>query len=163
MSNLWDLHTSAEFEQKDIEAIMDTMIANPVVNHILTMTGGVGAVEVRHFYANDFITGHPCDTQAIPIARTIGENRLVDELIHTFTHSIEMPWILPGVPPTGKEVKIALVVVVEFCSGKISSERIYWDQTSVLAQIGLIDSQNLPATKAESAQKVLTLKKEHLS
>jgi carboxymethylenebutenolidase len=85
----------------------------------------------------------------------VGEDRVVDELIHRFTHTIEMPWILPGVPPTGKRVEIAVIVVVQFKDGKIAGERIYWDHASVLAQIGLIDASQLPVTGVEASRKVL--------
>ncbi len=89
------------------------------------------------------------------MARTVGEDRIVDELIHKFTHTIEMPWILPGVPPTGKRVEVAVIVVVEFKDEKIVGERIYWDQASVLAQIGLIDKDKLPVTGIEASRKVV--------
>jgi carboxymethylenebutenolidase len=79
---------------------------------------------------------------------------LVYELIHKFTHTIEMPWILPGVPPTGKRVEIAVIVVVQFKEGKVAGERISWDQASVLAQIGLIDLSRLPVTGIEASRKV---------
>jgi carboxymethylenebutenolidase len=85
----------------------------------------------------------------------VGENRLVDELVHKFTHTIEMPWLLPGVPPTRRRVEIAVIVVVEFKDGKIAGERIYWDQASVLAQVGLIDPKKLPAWGAEVAHKLV--------
>lgn len=78
----------------------------------------------------------------------------MDELIHTFTHTIEMPWILPGIPPTGKRVEVAVIVVVQFKDGKIAGERIYWDQASVLTQLGLIDAQTLPVSGVESSRKV---------
>jgi len=79
----------------------------------------------------------------------------VDELIHKFTHTIEMPWILAGVRPTGKRVEISVIVVVQFEDEKIAGERIYWDQASVLAQIGLIDAGKLPATRMEASRKVI--------
>lgn len=102
-----------------------------------------------------FLPGHPPDTEVEPVARTVGGDRLVDELVHKFTHPIEMTWILPGVPPTGKRVEVAVIVVVQFKDGKISGERIYWDQASVLAQIGLIDAEKILATGIEASRKVL--------
>ena len=155
MVEMWDKHTAAEFENKSIEATMDTMSADPFVNHVPVMTGGVGTDQVCHFYSTYFIPGHPPDTEVTPVARTVGEDRLVDELIHKFTHTVEMPWILPGVAPTGKLVEFAVIVVVLFEDGKISGERIYWDQASVLAQVGLIDSNKLPVAGAEASRKVL--------
>jgi carboxymethylenebutenolidase len=109
---------------------------------------------VRHFYTQFFIGQHPPDTTIVPLTRTVGDDRIVDELIYQFTHTIEMPWMLPGVAPTGHRVSAALVVVVEFAGEKISAERIYWDQASVLAQIGLLNAEELPVTGREAAHKV---------
>ncbi len=155
MVEVWERHIAAEFENKSIDATMATMTLTPFVNHVPVMTGGVGPSEVRDFYNTYFIPGHPPDTEVVPVARTVGEDRIVDELIHKFTHTIEMPWILPGVPPTGKRVEVAVIVVVQFKDGKIAGERIYWDQASVLAQVGLIDVVKLPVTGIEASRKVV--------
>jgi carboxymethylenebutenolidase len=155
MVEVWGRHTAAEFEGKNVDATMATMTSDPFVNHVPVMTGGVGASAVRHFYGTYFIPGQPPDTEVVPVARTIGDDRIVDELTHKFTHTVEMPWILPGIPPTGKRVEIAVIVVVQFKDGKIAGERIYWDQASVLAQIGLIDANKLPVTGAEASRKVV--------
>ena len=155
MVEMWERHMAAEFKEKSINATMATMTSDPFVNHVPVMTGGVGSSEVRHFYSTYFLPGHPPDTEVVPVARTVGEDRIVDELIHKFTHTIEMPWILPGVPPTGKRVEVAVIVVVQFNDGKISGERIYWDQASVLAQAGLIDAGNLAVTGIEASRKVI--------
>ena len=155
MVEIWERHLAAEFEEKSVDATMVTMTSNPFVNHVPVMTGGVGSSDVRHFYSTYFIPCHPPDTESIPVARTVGDDRVVDELIHKFTHTIEMPWILPGVPPTGKRVEVAVIVVVQFKDGKIAGERIYWDQASVLAQVGLIDAEQLPVTGIEASRKVV--------
>ena len=155
MVEIWERHMAAEFDEKSINATMETMTSDPFVNHVPVMTGGVGSSEVRHFYSTYFIPGHPPDTEVVPVARTVGDDRLVDELIHKFTHTIEMPWILPGVSPTGKRVEVAVIVVVQFKEGKIAGERIYWDQASVLAQVGLIDAGELPVTGIEASRKVV--------
>ena len=155
MVEMWDRHTAAEFDTKDIEATMATMTDAPFVNHVPVMTGGVGFDRVRDFYLRHFIPGHPPDTEVVPVARTIGRQRIVDELIHKFTHTVEMPWILPGVAPTGRRVEFAVIVVIEFAQGRIAGERIYWDQASVLAQVGLIGADRLPVTGAEASRKVL--------
>jgi carboxymethylenebutenolidase len=96
----------------------------------------------------------PSDTEIVPVSRTIGGNRLVDEMIFRFTHTLEMDWMLPGVPPTGKRVECGLVVIVHFRDGKLSSEHIYWDQASVLVQLGLLDPSRLPVAGIESAKKL---------
>ena len=155
MVEIWERHIAAEFKEKNTSATMATMSKDPIVNHVPVMTGGVGYSEVVHFYETYFLPGHPTDTEVVPVARTVGDDRIVDELIHKFTHTIEMPWILPGVPPTGKRVEVAIVVVVQFKDEKIAGERIYWDQASVLMQIGLIDSEKIPVTGIEASRKVV--------
>lgn len=155
MVELWEAHMRHEFETLSIDATMETMTPEPFVNHVPVMTGGVGFKDVREFYGHDFISKHPSDTSITPVARTVGENRIVDEIIYKCTHTVEMPWMLPGVAPTGKPIEVALVVVISFDNGKISGERIYWDQATVLTQLGLIDAQALPVTGVESARKVL--------
>jgi carboxymethylenebutenolidase len=160
MVEVWERHMAAEFEAKSVEATMATMTSEPFVNHVPVMTGGVGYTEVRHFYGTYFIPGQPSDTEVVPVARTVGRDRIVDELIHKFTHTIEMSWILPGVPPTGRRVEVAVVVVVQFEDGKIAGERIYWDQASVLAQVGLVDGEKLPVTGIGASRKVVDPTKE---
>ena len=155
MVEIWERHMAAEFEEKSITSTMATMTQDPSVNHVPVMTGGVGLSEVRHFYSTYFIPGHPPDTETVSVARTVGVDCIVDELIHKFTHTVEMPWILPGIPPTGKRVEIAVVVVVQFKDGKIASERIYWDQAAVLVQVGLIDPEKLPVVGIEASRKVV--------
>lgn len=155
MVELWERHMASEFEAKSVDATMATMGSNPFVNHVPVMTGGVGAAEVRAFYSTYFIPAQPPDTEIEFVARTIGKDRIVDELIHKFTHTIEMPWMLPGVPPTAKRVEIPVIVVVQFEGEKIAGERIYWDQASVLAQVGLIDTSSLPVAGIEASRKVL--------
>jgi carboxymethylenebutenolidase len=117
LSAMWDRHTADEFQTRDTEATLATMVDDAYVNHVPVMTGGQGKAELRRFYSHDFIPMMPPDTTLQPISRTIGENTLVDEMIFSFTHSIEMPWMLPGVPPTNKKVHIPLVVIVGFRDG----------------------------------------------
>jgi carboxymethylenebutenolidase len=119
------------------------------------MTGGFGKAALREFYSKRFIPSMPPDTKLTPVSRTVGENQLVDEMIFSFTHTQEMPWMLPGVPPTGRHVEIPLVAVVQFREGKLVHEHIYWDQASVLKQIGLLTDAALPVFGAETARKVL--------
>src|SRR5829696_6612740 len=155
MSDLWDKHMHSEFASQSVEETLDTMVDDPYVNHVPVLTGGVGLNEVRKFYSDRFIPQQPPDAEIIPVSRTVGNDRVVDELIYRFTHTIEMDWMLPGIPPTGRRVEIPIVVVVQFVEGKIASEHIYWDQGSVLVQVGLFDPQKLPVSGAESARKVL--------
>jgi carboxymethylenebutenolidase len=133
---------------------MATMVAEPSVNHVPTMTGGVGYDEVRHFYRDHFIGRNPSDIELVPISRTVGADQVVDEMLFKFTHTCEIDWMLPGIAPTGRRVEIPLVAIVGFVDGKVAQERIYWDQASVLVQVGLLDPAGLPVAGAETALKV---------
>jgi carboxymethylenebutenolidase len=155
LSDRWDEHVKYEFATRDTEDTLETMVADAYVNHVPVMTGGVGHDQLREFYSKRFIPQMPPDTSMTPVSRTIGIDRVVDEMVFEFTHSIKMDWMLPGVGPTGKHVKIPLIVVVHFRDGKLAHEHIYWDQASVLVQLGLIDKTNLPVAGVESAEKVL--------
>src|SRR5262245_36477683 len=155
LSDLWDEHVRDEFAMKDANAALDTMTPDAYVNHIPVLTGGVGREELREFYSKHFIPQMPPDTVMTPISRTIGHDQLVDEMVFTFTHTISMDWMLPGIAPTGKRVEVALVAVVRFREGKLAHEHIYWDQASVLAQLGLLDASTLPVAGIESARKAL--------
>jgi carboxymethylenebutenolidase len=153
---LWQQHTDHEFVTRDTEATLATMVEDAYVNHIPVLTGGRGKDALRAFYSNDFIPKMPPDTTLIPISRTVGEDQLVDEMIFSFTHTQEMPWMLPGVAPTNRPVKIPLVAIVKFRDGKLAHEHIYWDQASVLKQIGLLTDASLPVRGVETAEKVIS-------
>jgi len=155
LSTLWEQHTYLEFGARDAVATMRTMVAEPYVNHIPTMTGGVGHDNLLRFYKNHFIPKTPQDTRLVPISRTIGTDRIVDEMLFCFTHDIEIDWMLPGVPPSGRYVEIPLVAIVHFRGDKLYNEHIYWDQASVLVQIGLLDPKLVPSAGIETAKKVL--------
>jgi carboxymethylenebutenolidase len=154
LSDIWDEHVRDEFATKDAAGTINTMVPDAYVNHIPVLTGGVGREQLQEFYSKHMIPQMPADTEIIPISRTIGSKRLVDELIVRFTHDIEMDWMLPGVAPTGKRVECATVAVITFRDGKLFSEHIYWDQASVLVQLGLLDSSKLPVAGVETAKKL---------
>jgi carboxymethylenebutenolidase len=154
LSDLWDEHVRDEFALKDANAALDTMTPDAYVNHVPVLTGGAGRQELREFYADHFIPKMPADTEIVPITRTIGSERLVDEMIIRFTHTIEIDWMLPGIAPTGKRVECATVAIIQFRDGKLFNEHIYWDQASVLVQLGLLDSSRLPVVGVETARKV---------
>jgi len=155
LSTRWDEHVKYEFATRNTDHTLETMVVDSYVNHVPVMTGGVGHDELREFYSQRFIPQMPPDTAMTPVSRTIGVDRVVDEMVFEFTHTSKMDWMLPGVEPTGKHVKVALVVIVHFRDGKLAHEHIYWDQASVLAQLGLIDASKLPVAGVESAEKVL--------
>ncbi|WP_372600459.1 dienelactone hydrolase family protein [Amphritea sp.] len=155
LSYLWDKHCEYEFDTRNVDDTMATMVAEPYVNHIPNMTGGVGYKNLYRFYKNHFVDVNPADTALIPISRTIGATQIVDELLFTFTHDRVIDWMLPGIEPTGKYVEVPLVAVVKFRGDKLYHEHIYWDQASVLVQIGKLDPQGLPVAGQESAAKLL--------
>jgi len=155
LSELWEDHVRYEFSTRNTDDTLATMVDDAYVNHIPVLTGGSGRDELREFYSKRFIPQMPPDTEMTPVSRTIGEDQIVDEMIFKFTHTIPMDWMLPGIPPTGKRVEVPLVAIVRFREGKLAHEHIYWDQASVLVQIGLLDPAKLPVAGVESARKVL--------
>ena len=152
---LWEAHTRFEFETRDVDATMATMVAEPYVNHIPTMTGGVGHDDLKRFYKYHFIGVNPPDFRLTLISRTVGTDRIVDEFVVHFTHTTEIDWMLPGISPTGREVSIPTVAIVQFEGDKLVHEHIYWDQASVLVQIGKLDPSGLPVAGAETARKAI--------
>jgi carboxymethylenebutenolidase len=154
LSDAWDRHLQGEFGAHDPDATIATMVASPRVNHVPVMTGGDGRAQLYEFYAKSFLPQLPPDLEMTPISRTIGQGRVVDELFARFTHTIPMDWLLPGIPPTGKRVEVVLVVIVQLEGDKIAHEHIYWDQASVLHQVGLLEPGNLPILGPESARSV---------
>src|SRR5712692_7883206 len=155
LSAIWEQHTQHEFTTRDTEATLETMVGDAYVNHIPVMTGARGTDDLRRFYSTDFIPCMPPDTTLTPVSRTVGTDQLVDEMIFSFTHTQEMPWMLPGIAPTNRRVEIRLVAIVSFREGKLAHEHIYWDQASVLKQIGLLADETLPVRGVETARKVL--------
>lgn len=152
---LWEAHCRYEFETRDVDATMATMVASPYVNHIPTMTGGVGHDQLKRFYKYHFIGGNPPDTTLTPVSRTVGADQIVDEMLFSFTHTSEIDWLLPGIAPTGRRVEVPLVAIVRFVGDKVAHEHIYWDQASVLVQIGRLDPTGLPVAGIETARKVI--------
>src|SRR5262245_30679221 len=155
LGRLWEEHVRHEFATHNTENTLDTMTDDAYVNHMPVMTGGVGRAELRNFYSKHFIPQMPPDAQMIRISRTIGTDQLADEMVFKFTHTIRMDRMLPGVEPTGKAVEIPLVAIVRFRNGKLAHEHIYWDQASVLVQLGLLGDKKLPVAGIETAKKAL--------
>ena len=153
--DVFQKHVQAEIVG-DLETTMATMTGHPHINHVPVMTGGAGREQVRSFYTNHLVGKFfPPDMEMLQVSRTIGEEQIVEELVIRFTHTAVMDWMLPGVQPTGRRVEAAFAVVVKVEAGKIAHEHIYWDQASVLVQLGLLDPKGLPVSGAESARRVL--------
>ena len=154
MVEVWEKHLAYEFEAHDADATVDTMVDDAYVNHVPTMTGGRGLEGLRQFYGQHFVTKLPPDFTSNLISRTVGDDQLVDELFTEFTHTAEMDFLLPRVPPTGRRVAVGIVVVAGFRDGKLAHEHIYWDQASVLVQLGLLHEGALPVVGRRSADKL---------
>ena len=159
---VFDKHVNCEFEDKDVDATMKTMTKDPYVYHVPVLTGGTGYHEVHTFYSNNFVGKMPSDTKFVRrISRTIGKDQVVDELIISFTHDIEIPAMIPRIPPTGKYIELPIVLVMKFKGNKITHEHIYWDQASLLKQLGLLDytttNNVLPIMGIEQSKKLQEL------
>jgi len=155
LSDLWDEHVRTEFSAHAPDEAITTMVANPLVNQVPVLIGGNGREEVYEFYSKYFLSQIPADMEMIPVSRTVGQDRVVDEMVARFTHTIPMDWLLPGIPPTEKCVEIAFVVVAQFDRDKLMHEHLYWDQASVLVQLGLLDPAGLPVVGVEGTRSVL--------
>jgi carboxymethylenebutenolidase len=155
LTRLWEEHVRYEFETKNADDTIATMVEDAYVNHIPVLTGGSGKTELRQFYATHFIPRMPPDLEMVPLSRTVGRDQVVDEMVLKFTHSIEIDWMVPGIAPTGRRVEVPLVAIVRFRDGRVAHEHIYWDQATVLVQLGLIDPAALPVAGGESAAKAL--------
>ena len=152
---LFDGHIAREFVDRDLEGTLQTMVPEPYVHCVPIMTGGVGSRDVRRFYGEHFLTQIPKDAEVTPISRTVGEDQVVDEFIVSFTHDTQWDYLLPGIPPTGKRVELPHVVVMKFENGKVAHEHIWWDQASLLLQVGLLNPGNLPVAGVEQARRLL--------
>ncbi len=158
MVEMWEQHLAAEFDLHSTEAALATMTDNPHVIHVATPEAlGVGKEGVREFYSRHFLPQIPSDVEMTTISRTVGSDRIADEFIFKFIHTSEMDWLLPGVPPTGKQVQIPIVAIITFQDGKVANEHVYWDQASILVQIGLLDPSALPVVGTEAAHRILEL------
>ena len=152
---LCDGHIAREFADFDVNATMETMVPEPYVHCVAVMTGGFGGEGVRRFYSEHFINQIPKDAKVTPISRTVGKDQVVDEFILSFTHETQWDYLLPGIPPTGKRVELPHVLVMKFENGKVAHEHVWWDQASLLVQVGLLDPANLPVVGIEQAKKLL--------
>ncbi|KAI1109581.1 hypothetical protein F5Y14DRAFT_21888 [Nemania sp. NC0429] len=135
-----------KFFTRNLEQTMSTYTTHkpPHATYFPTLSGGVDAQELRRFYADYFLSTNPESTKLTLLSRTVGADRVVDELHVSFKHTQEMPWILPGVPPTNKRVEVVVISIVTLRGGKLYHEHVYWDQASVLLQVGLLDPNLLP-------------------
>jgi carboxymethylenebutenolidase len=150
--DVWQQHTYSEFILRDAQAALNTMTDNPYVLMVPIAIGGQGRDGVYNYYHNYFLAQLPGDLVPTPVSQIIADNYIIEESVFSFTHNLLMDWMIPGVPPTGKRVEVAVVGIIKFDNGKIANEHLYWDHGSVLAQLGVIDPAQVPVKGAESAR-----------
>jgi carboxymethylenebutenolidase len=161
LGELFDAHILREFADHDVDATMETMVPEPYVYCVPSMTGGFGGEGVRRFYSEHFVNQIPKDAKVTPISRTVGKDQVVDEFIISFTHDKQWDYLLPGISPTGKRVELPHIVVMKFENGKVAHEHVWWDQASLLVQVGLLDPANLPVAGVEQARNLLHAAQAH--
>lgn len=152
--DVWEAHTAAEFEHKDADAAIATMTEHPALIHVPVGTGATGREPLRMFYREIFIPQMPPDVQLQLLTRSVAQNRLIDEFIVRLTHTVQMDWFAPGIAPTGRRLEVPHVAIIAFEDGKISSEHIYWDQATVLLQLGILGG-DLPILGVNQADRLL--------
>jgi carboxymethylenebutenolidase len=152
MRATWQQHTYAEFELKDPNATLATMAEQPYVLHVPAGTGGIGRAAVHRFYAEQMLPNLPPDLELVSLSQIFGDDRIVEEFVVRFTHTLAMDWMLPGVPATNRRVEFGLVGIVSFQDSKVASEHIYWDQATVLAQLGILEHPTATAGVASAAE-----------
>lgn len=148
-------HIRHEFETRDVDATMATMIDAPYVNHVPTLAGGVGHDMLKRFYKYHFVDQNSHDRNSITVSHTLGPDRVVLELVVRYKHDQVLDRYFPDIDPTDEYVELATVLIVKFRGDKVCHEHIYWDQGSALKQIGVLDAGDLPIAGAEAARKVL--------
>ncbi|OTA56772.1 carboxymethylenebutenolidase [Hypoxylon sp. EC38] len=138
IENIWDEHTYWEFKARSVEETMATMVEEPYVNHIPTLTGGVGRRALTDFYRDHFIFSNPPDTELELVSRTVGIDRVVDEFLFKATHDRVIDWLAPGIPATGRSISVPFTSVVNIRGDRLYHEHINWDQATLLRQLGLL-------------------------
>jgi carboxymethylenebutenolidase len=147
----WETHTAAEFQLKDADAALSVMTDDPVLIHVPIGAGARGRDALHRFYAEIFIPQVPADASLDLLTRNVSDDHLVDEFVFAFTHTVQMDWLAPGIPATGRTVALPHVAIISFERGRIASEHIYWDQSSTLVQLGVLDPAHLPVLGGEQA------------
>jgi carboxymethylenebutenolidase len=169
----WSAKYEDEVPERGCWGVVQGMSQNSAhVTIVPTLEGGVGRKKLEEFYREFFIPSLVEDFEIRLVSRTVGVDRVVDEMVVSFTHSDDVDWILPGVPPTNKRVEVAVVSIVAVRGGKLVSEHMYWDQASVLVQVGLLNPnvvpkhlkskglKKLPVVGVEGARQVLDMRQE---
>jgi carboxymethylenebutenolidase len=156
MLAVWQQHTYAEFALKDADAALATMTENLDVFLISCGVRRAGRAVVHDFYAHHFLSNIPPDLELTSLSQTFGNDRIVEEMLIRFTHTIDMDWLLPGVRPTGGRAELLLAGIIQFQDGKVAHEHLYWDHATLLSQLGVLDHP-LAAAGVGSAAQLLKL------
>jgi carboxymethylenebutenolidase len=133
---LWDEHIKGEFMTKSAEESLATMVEDASVITVPTGWGGKGKAALKPLYRDEFIPSIPPSWTHTTINKVATDDYIIEEAKIHLVHTQQMDWFLPGIPPTNKPIEFDIVLVVQFRDGKMAAERIYWDQASVLRQIG---------------------------
>jgi carboxymethylenebutenolidase len=141
---------------KDADAALATMSENPYLFLVPWGAARVGRKAVHEFYANKFLPQIPEDIELTSLSQTFGGERMVEEMVVRFTHTIAMDWLLPGLRPTGRKAELVIACVVQFDAGKVAHEHLYWDQATLLTQLGVLDHP-MPTADHGSAAQLLKL------
>lgn len=133
---LWDEHIKGEFMTKDTDLSLSTMVEDASVITVPTGWGGKGKAALRPLYRDEFIPSIPPSWTHTTKNVVATDDCIVEEACINLVHTQQMDWFLPGIPPTNKPIEFDIVLIVQFRDGKMAAERIYWDQASVLRQVG---------------------------
>ncbi|KAL4889419.1 hypothetical protein BDV59DRAFT_210344 [Aspergillus ambiguus] len=173
LEDKWDQIQENRYFSSNMRDPLASYVRNgtPSITYTPTLEGAAGREALRRFYATSFPQGKPPSMQMRLLSRTIGADRVVDEIYVYFKHTQDMPWILPHVPPTDKEVRIVIINIVCLRGGQLYSEHVYWDQASVLVQVGLLHPKdvgdgklgNVPIVGSEAARAVLANDSENIA
>jgi carboxymethylenebutenolidase len=143
LERVWDAHRDAAIVRRDLAASLAHLAADPSVWHLPAMTGAAGRQAFEQFYAEAFLPHLPADLVLTRMSRTVDRFHLVDETTVSFTHDRELPWLLPGVAPTGRRAEVLAVAIVGFDRGRIRSQRILWDHATLTAQLGIREDPSM--------------------
>jgi carboxymethylenebutenolidase len=137
LERVWDEHRDASVLRHDLAGSLAHLTAEPSVWHLPAGTGAAGRPALERFYAEEFLPHVPGDLAVARLSRTVDRFHLVDETTVSFTHDRELPWLMPGVPPTHRRAEVLAIAIVGFERGRIRSQRILWDHATLISQLGL--------------------------
>lgn len=120
----------------NVEAALAMCAAEITVARIPVGTGATGIDAVRAHLVDDVVPHLPADLTFSRVSRTVDRFRVVDEERVAFTHDRELPWLLPGMAPTGLHAEVLTITVVTVRQARIATLRALWDHTGLLAQLG---------------------------